>query len=47
MKLITDDLLAQLVQQAADSPRKRSHYNIHESLDDVVQKLLVAATTES
>lgn len=47
MKLITNDMLDQLNRQAADSPRKRSHYNVHESLSDVVQKLLVAATTES
>ncbi len=47
MKLITDDMLGQLIQQASDSPRKRSHYNVHESLEDVVQKLLVAATTDS
>jgi cupin fold WbuC family metalloprotein len=47
MKLITDEMLGQLICQAADSPRKRSHQNIHESLDDMVQKLLVAATTDS
>lgn len=47
MKLISGEMLGKLIQQAADSPRRRSHYNIHESLDDVVQKLLVAATTES
>lgn len=47
MKLITEDMLGQLISQAAESPRKRSHYNIHESLTDVVQKLLVAATTQS
>lgn len=47
MKLITVELLEQLISQAADSPRKRSHYNVHESLSDVVQKLLVAATTQS
>jgi len=47
MKLITDSMLGQLIQQAADSPRKRSHHNVHESLEDVVQKLLVAATTDS
>ena len=47
MKLITDELLNQLVSQASTSARKRSHYNVHESLTDVVQKLFVAATTES
>ena len=47
MKLISDDMLAQLIRQAAESPRQRSHHNIHDSLTDVVQKLLVAATTQS
>lgn len=47
MKLITDDMIDQLMSQAEESPRKRSHYNVHESLDDMVQKLLVAATAES
>lgn len=47
MKLISDDLINELIHKAAESPRQRSHYNIHESLSDVVQKLLVAATTQS
>jgi len=47
MKLIRDDMLTQLTMQAAESPRRRSHHNIHETLADPVQKLLVAATTES
>ena len=40
-------MLNQLTRQAADSPRQRSHHNVHETLADVVQKLLVAATTQS
>ena len=47
MKLITDEMFVQLISQAADSPRKRSHYNVHESPSDMVQKLFVAATTQS
>lgn len=47
MKLITDDLLNNLVSQAAESPRKRSHFNVHESSADLVQKLFVAATRQS
>lgn len=47
MKLITDELLNQLVTQAADSPRQRSHYNVHEAPTDLVQKLFVAATRQS
>lgn len=44
MKLINTKLLEQLVLDAENSPRQRSHYNIHESLSDAVQKLVVAAT---
>ena len=47
MKLITDGLLGQLIEQAATSPRQRSHHNVHESAGDMVQKLFVAATTQS
>jgi cupin fold WbuC family metalloprotein len=47
MKLFDDDMLGQLVAQAAESPRQRSHHNVHESLSDVVQKLFVAATKQS
>lgn len=47
MKLITQDLIGNLIEQAGESPRKRSHHNIHESLDAVVQKLLVAARKDS
>ncbi|MEJ2451098.1 MAG: WbuC family cupin fold metalloprotein [Gammaproteobacteria bacterium] len=47
MKLINTKLLEQLIQDAASSPRQRSHYNIHESLADTVQKLVVAATPKS
>lgn len=47
MKLIDQDLLNQLVRQATDAPRQRSHHNIHESLSDTVQKLIVAATPRS
>jgi len=47
MKLITEDMIDKLLQQADESPRKRSHHNIHESLDALVQKLLVAATRAS
>jgi cupin fold WbuC family metalloprotein len=47
MKLITDEMLSQLISQAENSPRQRSHYNVHETLSDPVQKLFVAATTQS
>ncbi|MCR4308149.1 MAG: WbuC family cupin fold metalloprotein [Candidatus Berkelbacteria bacterium] len=41
MKL--DDLLFErLLHEAENSPRKRSHQNIHESFDDPVQRLCIA-----
>jgi len=47
MKLISEDMIDSLIQQAGDSPRQRSHHNVHDSLDALVQKLLVAATPAS
>lgn len=47
MKLIDQELLSRLTQQAADTPRQRSHFNVHESHEAMVQKLFVAATTRS
>lgn len=47
MKLIDSALIDRLIRDAANSPRQRSHYNIHESLADTVQKLVVAATPRS
>lgn len=47
MKLIESDLLNSLARSAEESPRQRSHHNIHENLSDTVQKLVVAATARS
>lgn len=47
MKLITTDLIDDLMAGAATSARQRMHYNIHESLDDPVQRLFIAARLES
>lgn len=47
LKLINNDLLDNLVIEAAGKPRQRSHYNVHRSFDDPVQKLIVAATPMS
>jgi len=47
LKLIDDKLLNNLVAEAAQKPRQRSHYNVHQSFDDPVQKLIVAATPMS
>ena len=47
MKLITADLLDQLAAAAAASPRGRTHYNLHGSPADLVQRYLVVATRGS
>lgn len=47
MKLIDDRLLAEMVDRAARSPRRRTHHNVHEQADDVVQRLFIAAEPDS
>ena len=47
MKLISQTLLDELARAAAASPRGRTHYNLHESPADVVQRYLVVANRGS
>lgn len=47
MKLISARLLDELAAAAAASPRGRTHYNLHGSPDDVVQRYLVVANRGS
>ncbi len=47
MKLIDDRLIAEMVNRAAASPRRRTNHNVHEQADDVVQRLFVAAEPDS
>jgi len=47
MKAVTTELLDELSSQAAASPRKRAHRNLHESLEAPIHRLLVAATPET
>lgn len=42
MKRIDKTLLTTLTTQAAASPRKRAHHNLHPQLDDKVQRLCIA-----
>jgi cupin fold WbuC family metalloprotein len=42
MKCIDQTLLAALSTQAATSPRKRAHHNLHPQLDDPIQRLCIA-----
>jgi cupin fold WbuC family metalloprotein len=43
MKLITQDMMEDLISQAACSSRRRMNLNIHERLTDSVQRLFIAA----
>ena len=47
MKLIDDRLLADMVNRAAGSPRRRTNHNVHEQADDLVQRLFIAAEPDS
>ncbi|MDA0750060.1 MAG: WbuC family cupin fold metalloprotein [Verrucomicrobia bacterium] len=41
-KQIDSDLIEKCLTQARQSPRKRSHFNLHESLEAPVQRLCIA-----
>ncbi len=47
MKLIDNELLGKLIVQAAISPRKRTHFNLHPELSDPVQRLCIAMEPET
>ena len=42
MKQLSDALLTELSQRAQSSPRRRANHNLHEQLQDSVQRLAVA-----
>lgn len=42
MKTLDDALIGELLASAAASPRRRAHHNLHPTLEDPVQRLLVA-----
>lgn len=47
MKVIDQALLTELTAKAQASPRGRSHYNLHQSLDADIHRLLMAAELNS
>ncbi len=47
LKLLPESLLAELAAQAAASPRRRAHHNIHATPADLVQRFLVVAERDS
>ena len=47
IKQIDNQQLDELIRQAQQSPRRRAHLNLHETLDDPVQRLVVAMEVDS
>jgi cupin fold WbuC family metalloprotein len=47
MRLFEDSLILDLAAKAAASPRRRAHFNIHDSAADPVQRFIVVAQTDS
>jgi cupin fold WbuC family metalloprotein len=47
MRLFEDSLIRDLAAKAAASPRRRAHFNIHDSAADLVQRFLVVAQPDS
>ena len=47
LKLLDDRVFEPLASEAGSSERRRSHYNLHPSLDDPVQRFCIAAGPES
>lgn len=47
MKLFEDKLIDELAAKAAASPRRRAHFNIHDSAADLVQRFLVVAQPDT
>lgn len=41
MKKIGPEIIQELIDQSKASPRLRSHYNIHDSLEENIQRLLI------
>ncbi len=42
MKQLTDTMLDALSQEAQQSPRRRANFNLHEALNDPIQRLAIA-----
>lgn len=42
MKQLTDSMLDELSRQAQNSPRRRANHNLHENLNDPIQRLAIA-----
>ena len=47
MKIIDAEKMAELTLLAQASPRKRSHFNLHESLEEGIHRLCIAAEPDT
>ena len=47
MKVIDNVLMETLMAEAAKSPRRRAHYNLHASLEEPIHRLLVATMPDT
>lgn len=47
IKLISDALLDEMTAKAAASPRRRTHHNLHGSPNDLVQRFVVVAHSDT
>ena len=47
MKIIDERLLREMARRASLSPRQRAHHNLHQELDDTIQRLCIHARRES
>lgn len=47
MKTVTLSKLAELQREAAEKPRRRTNYNLHEQLDDPIQRLCIVGEPDT
>ena len=47
MKIIDAAKMAELTKLAEESPRRRTHFNLHESLDEGIHRLCIAAEPDT
>jgi cupin fold WbuC family metalloprotein len=47
MKIVGKKLFEELTTKASGSPRRRAHYNMHESTDEPIHRLCISAETDT
>ena len=47
MKIIDSAKMSELAKLAKESPRKRTHFNLHESLEEAIHRLCIAAEPDT